>query len=130
MLDPAVSEFSPFVMEVLGTWGPKTRGIFSRILDKYVEKDQYEKAVMTSFWKTRITLTMLTVSMQDCLYKVGLATRQYQGVRGEMEGPLPVQDYEVAEDAEATEMHPFVLADECLPATLASFMNANCHIMV
>jgi hypothetical protein len=128
VLDPAVSEFSPFVMEVLGTWGPKTRGIFSRILDKYVEKDQYEKAVMTSFWKTRITLTMLTVSMQDCLYKVGLATRQYQGVRGEMEGPLPVQDHEVIEETEETEIHPFVGADESFPATLASFMGANSHM--
>jgi hypothetical protein len=125
VLDSAVSEFSPFVMELLGTWGPRTRGIFSRILDKYVEKDLHEKAIMTNFWKTRLTITMLTVSMQDCLYKVGLATREYQGDQGECEGPLPMQDTEVEN---GIHIHPFAMADECLPATLASFMGANSHM--
>ena len=59
---------------------------------------------------------------------MGLATRQYQGVRGEMEGPLPVQDHEVIEETEETEIHPFVVADESFPATLASFMGANSHM--
>jgi len=63
ILAKASSQFSPFVIESFGRWGPKTRAVFKQLLNKVnmvssPHSDSLNLSTVAHYWRSRITMAM------------------------------------------------------------------------
>ena len=85
-------------------WGQQTRKTFQVLLTKLVAVIGGVPSVVNNHWKARLTLTMMMAGMQDCLFKVNLAHRQYGGKYG----PGSTESDELEQSLETSEDVPVV----------------------
>ena len=78
-LDPAITIFFPFVMELFGRWGTKTRYIFKKIVRLWCDREGLSVSIISHRWKTLLTSQMMLVGMREALHKKSLAVREYTG---------------------------------------------------
>jgi hypothetical protein len=78
-LDPDVTVFHPFVLEVFGRWGTRTRAIFSQIVRKWCAREGLSESEVSHRWKVNITAQMMVVGIREVLHKRDLALREYSG---------------------------------------------------
>ena len=78
-LDPELTVFYPFVLEVFGRWGNRTRAIFKKIVHKWCAREGLSVSEISHRWKVHITAQMMIVGMREVLHKRNLALREYGG---------------------------------------------------